>query len=110
MAMVRGSVGLHGGSLSRRGFLAGGAALVAGTAGAAEDALLQALIRQNQQSEFGQTFDSTSRTILLPKSSLPTLSAATAQTSEAAIGRYEQMLARGRWPTVTPVERLRVGN
>ena len=96
--------------MSRRGFLAAGAAAIAAPAAAAEDALLQALIRQNQQSEFGQNFDSTSRTILLPKSSLPTLSSATAQETESAIGRYEQMLARGRWPTVTPVERLRVGN
>ena len=39
--------------------------------------LLQALIRQTQQSEFGQGFDSASRTILMPKASLPTLSPAT---------------------------------
>jgi murein L,D-transpeptidase YcbB/YkuD len=90
--------------------LAGGAALAGGTALAAEDAVLQSLIRQNREAEFGQGFDSASRTILMPKSSLPTLSAATAQTTEAAIAQYESFLGRGGWPIVPPAERLRVGN
>ena len=67
--MVRRGARFQACPLTRRGFLAGAATLAAGAACAAEDALLQALIRQNQQSEFGQNFDSTSRTILLPKSS-----------------------------------------
>jgi murein L,D-transpeptidase YcbB/YkuD len=96
--------------------LAGGAAIAGGTviarAGqAAEDAVLQSLIRQQQRdAEFGQGYDASSRTILMPKSSLPTLSGATAEATERAIGHYEEMVARGGWPAVPAVERLRVGN
>ncbi len=54
--------------------LATGAALVR-QAAAAEDAALQALIEANQQREIGRNFDSASRTIHMPKASLPTLSA-----------------------------------
>jgi L,D-transpeptidase YcbB len=90
--------------------LAGGAALAGGSAYGAEDAVLQSLIRQNREAEFGQGFDATSRTILMPKASLPTLSAATAETTERAIGQYESYLATGGWPKVPPVDRLRVGN
>ena len=95
--------------------LAGGAAVAGGAAlarraFAAEDALLESLIRQNQQAEFGQNFDSASRTILMPKASLPTLSAATVETTEQAIGQYAAIVARGGWPAVPPVERLRLGN
>jgi murein L,D-transpeptidase YcbB/YkuD len=97
--------------------LAGSAAFVGGAvlaqrafAQSAQDAALQALIRQNQQSDFGQGFDSASRTILMPKSSLPTLSPATARQTEQSIARYEEIVARGGWPTVPPAERLRLGN
>ena len=96
--------------LSRRGFLAGSATLAAGSAAAAEDALLQSLIRQNQRSEFGHGFDATSRTIVMPKASLPTLSPATIEHTERAITQYEEIVARGGWPTVPPVDRLGVGN
>src|SRR5436190_22961719 len=89
--------------------LAGGASLAGGAALAAEDPLLQSLIRQNREADFGQGFDSASRTILMPKSSLPTLSAATAQTTEAAIAQYETFVASGGWPTVPAAERLRLG-
>ena len=41
---------------------------------AGEDKLLQSLIDQNQSRELGQDYDSASRTIHMPKSSLPTLS------------------------------------
>jgi murein L,D-transpeptidase YcbB/YkuD len=94
------------------GRMAGGAAgcALGHTALAAEDPLLQALIRQGQQSEFGQGFDSTSRTILLPKASLPTLSPATAQATEQAVARYEAIVTRGGWPTVPVIERLRIGH
>lgn len=106
-------------SLDRRTFLrqlasatafAGSAAVAQQAFAAADDAFLQALIRQNQQGEFGQTFDSTSRTILMPKSSLPTLAPATAQSTEQAIARYEAIQARGGWPIVPPLDRLRLGN
>ncbi|MGE0034170.1 MAG: murein L,D-transpeptidase [Xanthobacteraceae bacterium] len=94
------------------GRMAGGAAgcALGHAALAAEDPLLQALIRQGQQSEFGQGFDSTSRTILLPKASLPTLSPATAQATEQAVARYEAIVTRGGWPTVPVIERLRIGH
>jgi murein L,D-transpeptidase YcbB/YkuD len=77
---------------------------------AGEDKLLQALIDQTQRRELGQEFDSASRTIHVPKSSLPTLSASTADTTGQAVGQYEGILARGGWPAVPPVERLRLGN
>jgi murein L,D-transpeptidase YcbB/YkuD len=82
--------------------------MVAGRAWA-EDALLRALIQQNQRADFGQGFDSASRTILMPKASLPTLSPATARTTEGAIARYEGIAGRGGWPAVPAVDRLRLG-
>jgi murein L,D-transpeptidase YcbB/YkuD len=107
--MDRGSRRHRTSRISRRGFLAGASSLVAGAA-QAQDPVLQSLIRQHQQVDFGQNFDSSSRTILMPKASLPTLSPATMQTTERAIGQYEGIVARGGWPMVPPVERLRVGN
>ncbi|MGP0090524.1 MAG: L,D-transpeptidase family protein [Xanthobacteraceae bacterium] len=93
--------------------LAGGAAALAGAghayAQSSEDPL-QSLIDQTQRSDFGQNFDSTSRTIHMPKSSLPTLSPSTVATTEQAIPQYESIVARGGWPTVPPTERLRLGN
>jgi len=44
----------------------------------------------------------------MPKKSLPTLSPATTQTTEQAVAQYEQIVARGAWPTIPPVERLRL--
>jgi murein L,D-transpeptidase YcbB/YkuD len=70
---------------------------------------LQQLIQQNQRGDFGQNFDSASRTIKMPTASLPTLSAATAQTTEQAITRYERIVAAGGWPAVPPSDRLRLG-
>jgi len=86
---------------------AGGSAL-ASRAGA-QDAALQALIEQNARGDFGQNFDSASRTILMPQSSLPTLSAATVQHTEKAIQEYEAIVARGGWPEVTRADRMRLG-
>ena len=74
----------------------------------AEDPLQQ-LIQQNQRGDMGQGFDSTSRTIAMPKASLPTLSPATVQTTELAIARYEQIVGNGGWPMVPVNDRLRVG-
>jgi murein L,D-transpeptidase YcbB/YkuD len=78
-------------------------------AAAADDVTLQALIDQNQRSDFGQGFDSASRTIHMPQASLPTLAPSTAQTTEQAIQRYEAIVARGGWPAVPPADRLRLG-
>jgi len=99
--------------LTRRAFV-GGAATLAGTSllaarAAAQDQALEALIRQHQRGDFGQGFDSASRTVHMPQASLPTLSPATAQTTEQAIARYESIVAGGGWPHVAPTERLRLG-
>ena len=62
----------------------------------AQDAALEALIDQNQRGDFGQGFDSASRTILMPKASLPTLSPATVQHTEQAIREYEAIVGARR--------------
>jgi murein L,D-transpeptidase YcbB/YkuD len=92
--------------------LAGGVAGLAALAGRAhaQDAVLDQLIQQSQGRNFGQGFDSASRTILMPRASLPTLDPSTAQTTEQVIPRYEEIVGRGGWPTVPAVERLRLGN
>jgi murein L,D-transpeptidase YcbB/YkuD len=99
--------------VSRRAFLrtaaAAGGTVFAGQA-LGQDAALQSLIEQNQRGEFGQGFDSSSRTILMPKASLPTLSPATVQHTEQAIHQYEGIVARGGWPVVSGAERMRLGN
>jgi murein L,D-transpeptidase YcbB/YkuD len=99
--------------IDRRRLLAGlagaGAATVATRALAQADDPLEQLIRQNQRSTVGQGFDAASRTVQMPKASLPTLSPATTQHTEAAIARYEQIAASGGWPAVPPTERLRLG-
>lgn len=97
----------------RRKFLSYAAAATAGLA--ASRALAQAvdplqqLIQQNQREDFEQGFDSASRTIRMPQASLPTLSPSTAQTTEVAIARYEEIVGRGGWPVVPPAARLRLG-
>ncbi|HET7848877.1 MAG TPA: L,D-transpeptidase family protein [Pseudolabrys sp.] len=101
--------------LSRRRFLhwAAGGLLAGGlgsSARAADDSILQRLIEQNQNRGFGAEFDSASRTIHMPKPSLPTLSPATADSTQAAVAQYEQIMASGGWPEVPPTDRLRVGN
>jgi murein L,D-transpeptidase YcbB/YkuD len=45
----------------------------------------------------------------MPKASLPTLSPATTQTTEAAVTQYEQIVAQGGWPVVPPAQDLRLG-
>jgi hypothetical protein len=95
-------------SLLGGGLAAGGALLR--EARAAEDQTLQALIEQNQRRELGQDFDSASRTIHMPRASLPTLSPSTVDTTAQAIGRYEATVAGGGWPKVPSIDRLRLGN
>src|SRR5256885_1791358 len=96
--------------LDRRSVLAGLAASVATTrAFAQSDDPLQQLIQQNQREGLGESFDSTSRTIAMPKASLPTLSPANVPTTEAAIARYERIVMAGGWPQVPQAERLRTG-
>jgi len=92
------------------GVAALGAAGLAARAAFAEDAALDALIGDTQRGEFGQGFDEASRTIHMPKASEPTVSTATAQTTEKAIDRYADIVARGGWPQVPSVGVLRLGD
>jgi murein L,D-transpeptidase YcbB/YkuD len=85
------------------------ASAVATAALAQADDPLQQLIRQNQRGGLGEGFDSASRTIHMPKASLPTLAPETVQHTELAIARYEQVVANGGWPQVPVNDRLRTG-
>ena len=104
-----------GAQTDRRAFLkhAAGVATLAATglaarAAFAEDAALDALIGDTQRGEFGQGFDDASRTIHMPKASEPTVSTATAATTEKAIDRYAEIVARGGWPQVPSAGVLRL--
>ena len=106
-----------GAGTDRRAFLrrAAGVAALAATglvarAAFAEDDALDALIGDTQRGEFGQGFDEASRTIHMPKASEPTVSTATAQTTEKEIDRYADIVARGGWPQVPSVGVLRLGD
>jgi murein L,D-transpeptidase YcbB/YkuD len=101
---------------SRRSFLrrAGGAAAFAGGLALARRASaqadpLQSMIDQAQRGDYGQNFDTTLRSVRMPKASLPTLSVSTAQATEQAIAQYEAMVALGGWPKVPDGNELRVG-
>src|SRR3984957_14655455 len=93
--------------LNRRAFLLAGGAGLAARAAAAEDPILRKLIEQ-QGGAFG--FYSASRPNQVPRSSLPTLWPATVGATEQAIARYQQIVANGGWPTVPPVNELRLGH
>ena len=103
---------------NRRNFLkrlGGAAAALAGAqlaarAAFAEDQALEALIGDTQRGQFGQSFDGASRTIHMPTPSEPTVSAATAHTTEKAIERYADIVTRGGWPQVPSVSVLRLGD
>ena len=99
--------------VSRRAFLQAAAAAGSSALGAhaalGQDALLQSLIDQTQRGDFGQGFDSASRTIAMPKASLPTLSPATAEHTGQAIAHYDGIASRGGWPEVPRIDRLRLG-
>ena len=100
--------------VDRRAFLAhcAGAVALTGFAGRAfaDDPALDALIDDGRAGQFGQDFDQASRTIHMPKPTAPTLSPATAQFTDKAVETYDGIVARGGWPTVPPVDVLRVGN
>src|SRR5436305_4308114 len=98
--------------LHRRAVLTGLAASAAASSALAQGQIedpLQQLIQQNQNSNTGQGFDAASRTIKMPKASLPTLTAQNIPTTEAAIARYEQIVAAGGWPNIPESDRLRLG-
>ena len=107
-----------GGQTDRRNFLmrlgTAGAALaaaqLAGRTALAEDQALDALIGATQRGQYGQSFDDASRTIHMPTPSEPTVSAATAHTTEKAIEHYADVVGRGGWPQVPSVSVLRLGD
>src|ERR1041385_6831791 len=74
------------------------------------DQMLDALIDQNVSGDYGQGFDSGSRNIQMPQAALPTLSPATVQHTEQAIGQFEGIVAKGGWPEVARSDRLRLGS
>jgi L,D-transpeptidase YcbB len=106
----------HGNRTDRRAFLrfAGASTLaaagLAGQAAFGEDAALDALIGDTQNGSFGQKFDEASRTIHMPKTSEPTVSAATAQTTDQAVERYSAIVNRGGWPQIPSGSVLRLGD
>jgi murein L,D-transpeptidase YcbB/YkuD len=106
---------MSGHDLDRRRFLrriAGASAAASGmlaTRAFAQDAALDALIEQNLNGDFGQGFDPGSRTIQMPKASLPTLSPATAEYTEQALQAFEAIVSRGGWPEIQPMERAQIG-
>src|SRR5258708_21009675 len=83
---------------------------LAATKAFGQDAALDALIDQNVRGDFGQSFDSGSRNIQMPKVSLPTLSPATVQYTEQAIAQFDGIVAKGGWPEVGKADRLRLGS
>ena len=102
--------------LSRRALLRGLGQATAVASGLAaskafgQDAALDALINQNVNGDFGQSFDSGSRNIQMPKVSLPTLSPETVQYTEQAIAQFDGIVAKGGWPEVAKADRLRLGS
>ncbi len=108
----KGTQRLHRRAVLRRigGLATIGAAGLAARRAVAGDSALDALIGDTQRGGFGQGFDDASRNVHMPKQSLPTVSAATAQTTEEAIDRYAGIVGRGGWPQVTGVSVLRLGD
>ncbi|MGB7097672.1 MAG: L,D-transpeptidase family protein, partial [Xanthobacteraceae bacterium] len=108
----KGTQRLHRRAVLRRigGLATIGAAGLAARRAVAGDAALDALIGDTQRGGFGQGFDDASRNVHMPKQSLPTVSAATAQTTEQAIDRYAAIVGRGGWPQITGVSVLRLGD
>jgi L,D-transpeptidase YcbB len=95
---------------SRRAFLGAAAATAAAGRALADDQPLSALMNETDRGESGQSFDQASRTIHMPKASAPTLSAATAETTQHAVATYDSIVTRGGWPKVPKVDELRLGN
>ena len=101
------------GGVDRRRFLAqcAGVAALTGLAGRAfADDPLDALMDDGRGGQFGQDFAQASRTVHMPKPTAPMLSPATEQFTQKAIAAYDEIVARGGWPTVPHVDELRVGN
>ena len=74
------------------------------------DQALNELIQENQDTSVGTGFDNSLRGVKQPNRTLPTLSPATAQSTQQAIAAYQAMVTKGGWPKVSPIaENLKVG-
>src|SRR5262245_31358140 len=69
------------------------------------DQMLDALINETTSGDYGQSFDSGSRNIQMPKASLPTLSPETVHHTEQAIAQFDGIVAKGGWPEVARADR-----
>ncbi len=75
----------------------------------ADDRALDALLGDVNHGEFGQGFDQASRTVHMPKATVPMLSPGTADATRRAVEVYDRIVARGGWPEVSKVLELRRG-
>jgi murein L,D-transpeptidase YcbB/YkuD len=103
----------HHAGMSRRVVLrqlAGVAGFAAATYSAlAEDRPLDALMGEVDHGGFGQGFDQASRTVHMPKATIPMLSPGTAEATRRAVETYDGIVARGGWARVSKVLELRLG-
>jgi murein L,D-transpeptidase YcbB/YkuD len=116
MNQLHNHAGAQQARVCRRSFLRRFAGAAAFTVAALRHALaedgspLDALIEDTDRGEFGQSFDRASRTIHMPKASVPMLSPQTAEITEQAIKTYDGIVAHGGWPQVPQVDELRLGS
>jgi L,D-transpeptidase YcbB len=75
----------------------------------ADDRALDALMGDADHGGFGQGFDQASRTVHMPKATIPMLSPGTAEATRRAVEVYDGIVARGGWPEVSKVLELRLG-
>jgi L,D-transpeptidase YcbB len=89
----------------------GGIAAFTGGIGSAlaDDRALDALMGDSDHGGFGQGFDQASRTVHMPKATIPMLSPGTAEATRRAVEVYNGIVARGGWPEVSKVLELRLG-
>src|SRR5689334_9217778 len=75
----------------------------------ADDRPLDALMGEVDHGGFGQGFDQGSRTVHMPKATIPMLSPGTAEATRRAVETYDSIVARGGWPEVSKGQELRLG-
>ncbi len=101
----------HGFALSRRALLTGiaAAATVRGLPAEAQEGPVDVYLRSLQVKEWQDRFDSSGGATQPLRSDLPLLSPEAAAYIEAAIPRYQDIVARGGWPRVADRQKLRIG-
>ena len=104
----RGNAGLSRRTMLHR--LAGLASVAAGIRSAiADDRPLDVLLGDFDRGGFGQGFDQASRTVHMPKPTIPMLSPGTAEATRRAVETYDGIVARGGWPEVAKGQELQLG-